>query len=67
VISSEDMSNSWTEFTKTRIKTYNSEKDRNIRVHGKEVVESLHSFYNFVGQYFSNGKLGGIRIAAKKL
>ena len=66
VISSEDMSNSWTEFTKTRIKTYNSEKDRNIRVHGKEVVESLNSFYNFVGQYFSNGKLGGIRIAAKK-
>jgi len=64
--SSEDMSNSWTQFTKNRIKTYNAEKERNIRVHGIEVVESLNSFYNFVGQNFSNGKLGGIRITAKR-
>ena len=67
LIFSEDMSSSWTDFTKERIKQYNSEKERNIRVHGKEVVDSLNSFYNFVGQYFSNGKLGGIRVIAKKL
>ena len=66
LIFSEDMSSSWTDFTKERIKQYNSEKERNIRVHGKEVVDSLNSFYNFVGQYFSNGKLGGIRVVAKK-
>ena len=60
------MSNLWTEFTKARIKNYNDDKERNIRVHGEEVFESLNSFYNFVGQYFSNGKLGGIRIIAKK-
>ena len=66
MVFSEDMSNSWTDFTKERIKQYNSEKERNIRVHGKEVVDSLNSFYNFVGQYFSNGKLGGIRVLAKK-
>ena len=66
LIFSEDMSSSWTDFTKERIKKYNSEKERNIRVHGKEVYESLNSFYNFVGQYFSNGKLGGIRVIAKK-
>ncbi len=67
LIFSEDMSSSWTDFTKERIKKYNSEKERNIRVHGKEVYDSLNSFYNFVGQYFSNGKLGGIRVIAKKL
>ena len=67
LIFSEDMSSSWTDFTKERIKKYNSEKERNIRVHGKEVYDSLNSFYNFVGQYFSNGKLGGIRVLAKKL
>jgi len=67
LIFSEDMSSSWTDFTKARIKKYNSEKERNIRVHGKEVYDSLNSFYNFVGQYFSNGKLGGIRVIAKKL
>lgn len=67
LIFSEDMSNSWTDFTKERIKKYNSEKERNIRVHGKEVYDNLNSFYNFVGQYFSNGKLGGIRVLAKKL
>ena len=62
----EDMSSSWTEFTKERIIQFNSEKERNIRVHGKEVVDSLNSFYNFVGKYYSNGKLGGIRFLAKK-
>jgi len=67
LIFSEDMSSSWTDFTKERIKKYNSEKERNIRVHGKEVYDNLNSFYNFVGQYFSNGKLGGIRVLAKKL
>ena len=67
LIFSEDMSSSWTDFTKERIKKYNSEKERNIRVHGKEVYDSLNSFYNFVGQYFSNGKLGGIRVIAKKI
>ena len=66
LIFSEDMSSSWTDFTKERIKKYNSKKERNIRVHGKEVYDSLNSFYNFVGQYFSNGKLGGIRVIAKK-
>jgi len=67
LIFSEDMSSSWADFTKERIKKYNSEKERNIRVHGKEVYDSLNLFYNFVGQYFSNGKLGGIRVMAKKL
>ena len=67
LIFSEDMSSSWTDFTKERIKKYNSEKERNIRVHGKEVYDSLNLFYNFVCQYFSNGKLGGIRVIAKKL
>ena len=67
LIFSEDMSSSWTDFTKERIKKYNSEKERNIRVHGKEVYDSLNLFYNFVGQYFSNGKLGGIRVIAKKI
>ena len=67
LIFSEDMSSSWTDFTKERIKKYNSEKERNIRVHGKEVYDSLNSFYNFVSQYFSNGKLGGIRVIAKKI
>jgi len=66
LIFSEDMSSSWADFTKERIKKYNSEKERNIRVHGKEVYDNLNSFYNFVGQYFSNGKLGGIRVIAKK-
>ena len=66
LIFSEDMSSSWTDFTKERIKKYNSEKERNIRVHGKEVYDSLNSFYSFVGQYFSDGKLGGIRVIAKK-
>ncbi len=60
------MSESWTDFTKKRITQYHIDKERNIRIHNKEIVESLSTFYNFVGQYFSSGKLGGIRVIAKK-
>jgi len=66
LVFAEDMSESWTDFTKKRITQFNNNTERNIRVHNKEIVESLSSFYNFVGQYFSNGKLGGIRVIAKK-
>jgi len=66
LILAEDMSESWTDFTKKRITQYHIDKERNIRIHNKEIVESLSTFYNFVGQYFSSGKLGGIRVIAKK-
>ena len=62
----DDMSDIWTKFARDRITSYLNKKNRHIRVHGKDVVNELISFYSFTDRYFSNGKLGGIRVCARK-
>ena len=62
----QDMSDNWTKVARDRIASYINKKDRHIRVHGKDVVNSLISFYSFTDRYFSSGKLGGIRAIARK-
>ena len=62
----QDMSNEWTKFTRNRYLSYNQQKDRHLRVHGRDIYNSINSFYTFIDRYFSNGKLGGIRLVAKK-
>ena len=66
VIHYKDKTNEWANFTKNRKEYYLKQRDRHIRVHGKDVFNSLYSFYTFIDKYFSNGKLGGVRIIAKK-
>ena len=66
IVSCQDMSDEWTKFTNKRTISYSKNRDRQVRIHGKEIVNNLNSFYSFVDQYFSNGKLGGIRILAQK-
>ena len=66
IIFSENMTNKWINFTKNRKLSYKKNMDRNLRVHGKKIVKSLSSFYKFIDDYFSGGKLGGIRVIAKK-
>ena len=60
------MSDDWSKVARDRIASYIYKKDRHIRVHGKDVVNNLLSFYSFTDRYFSNGKLGGIRAIAQK-
>ena len=62
----QDMSDNWSKVARDRIASYINKKDRHIRVHGKDVVNDLISFYSFTDRYFSSGKLGGIRVIAKK-
>jgi len=66
-ISSQDMSDEWTKFTRDRAVSYTKQRNRHLRVHGKKVVTSLNSFYTFIDHYFSIEKLGGIRVIARKL
>ena len=66
LISCEDMSEGWAKFTKNRYVSYNQQKDRHLRVHGKNIYNSINSFYAFIDSYFSKKKLGGIRVIAKK-
>ena len=62
----QDMSDEWTKFTHNRYLSYNKQKDRHLRVHGEDVYNNLDSFYAFIDRYFAKGKLGGIRVIAKK-
>jgi cyclopropane fatty-acyl-phospholipid synthase-like methyltransferase len=62
----QDMSDEWSKFTRERYLSYNQQKGRHLRVHGKDVYNSINSFYAFIDRYFSRGKLGGIRVIAEK-
>ena len=62
----QDMSDKWTKFTRNRYFSYKQQKDRHIRVHGEKIYNSINSFYAFINHYFAKGKLGGIRVTAKK-
>ena len=66
LIDYQDMSYNWAKFTQDRFLSYNQHKDRHLRVHGKHIYESMNSFYTFMNNIFSEGKLGGIRIFAQK-
>ena len=39
---------------------------RHTRVHNKDIVENMLYFYSFAMRYLDGGKLGGIRVSAKK-
>ena len=62
----QDMSEVWTKFTRNRYLSYNQQKNRHLRVHGEDIYNSINSFYAFIDRYFAKGKLGGIRVIAKK-
>ena len=62
----QDMSFEWTKFTRDRYLSYNKQKDRHLRVHGRAIYKSINSFYTIIDHYFSKKKLGGIRLIAKK-
>ena len=66
IILFQDMSDNLSKVARDRITSYIKKKDRHIRVHGKDVVNGLISFYSFTDRYFSSGKLGGIRTIARK-
>ena len=67
IVEVRDMSDDWAEFTSRRLQNYRSSRDRHIRVHNRDTFEAMEEFYSFVNGYFVSGKLGGIRLVARKL
>ena len=65
-IESEDMTKSWSDFTKMRFKSYTENIQRHKRVHNEEIVNNMLDFYSFAMRYLDNGKLGGIKVSARK-
>ena len=67
VLVCDDMSDDWTAFTRGRLDQYRQQQDRHLRVHGEEVFETMCGFYTTVVRHFSDGKLGGIRVVARRI
>lgn len=62
----DDMSDDWTAFTHQRLDDYRAARERHVRVHGEATVNALDDFYSLVCRHFKSGKLGGIRLFARK-
>ena len=62
----EEMSDDWAEFTRMRQINYHSQKLRHIALHGEAVYENMAHFYEVVTRHFTSGKLGGLRVVARK-
>ncbi|MFT7672816.1 MAG: sarcosine/dimethylglycine N-methyltransferase [Gammaproteobacteria bacterium] len=66
IIHLEDMSDDWSAFTHKRLDTYHGDRERHVRVNGETVYNALNQFYSAVDRHFQTGKLGGIRLCARK-
>ncbi len=60
------MSSDWAEFVRIRLANYRTERARHLRVHGEATVNALTDFYSAVNRHFQSGKLGGLRVCARK-
>lgn len=62
-----DMTADWSQFTHDRLATYRADRDRHVRVQGEATVDALDDFYGAVDHHFQSGKLGGIRLCARRV
>jgi len=60
------MSSEWAEFVRVRLAAYRADRGRHLRVHGEAAVNALNDFYSAVNRHFQSGKLGGLRLCARK-
>lgn len=60
------MSSDWAEYVRVRLAAYRAERARHLRVHGEAAVTAMTDFYTAVNRYFQSGKLGGLRLCARK-
>ena len=61
-----DVTESWNEYSGDRVRAYRDSWDRNVALHGIELVEGLDHFYSSVDDLFKGGNFGGLRIEAWK-
>lgn len=60
------MSAEWAEFVRVRLAAYRTDRGRHLRVHGEAAVTALTDFYSAANRHFQSGKLGGLRLCARK-
>jgi cyclopropane fatty-acyl-phospholipid synthase-like methyltransferase len=61
----EDVSTQWGAFTASRLQGFRDSRERNISVHGVDIVEGLDDFYATVARLFETGAIGGLKILAR--
>ena len=61
-----DMNEKWFPFVQERYQQFYKTKERQISVHGKQLVAELSIFYSTIVKLFGDGHLGGVRIVATR-
>jgi sarcosine/dimethylglycine N-methyltransferase len=61
-----DVSDEWGAFCDRRAASWRADVARHTRVHGEEIVTTLDRFFATVARLFASGRLGGLRIVARK-
>jgi hypothetical protein len=61
----EDVTSPWTAFTASRLQGFRASRQRNISVHGVDIVNGLDDFYTTVARLFDTGAIGGLKILAR--
>lgn len=62
----QSMSSDWAEHVRVRLAAYRADRARQLRVHGEAAVTAMTDFYSAVNRHFQSGKLGGLRLSARK-
>ena len=65
-VHTELLTDSWLLYSIDRATQWKSQYQRNIHIHGKDVVDNLQQFYDSIVMLFMGGNVGGIRVVATK-
>jgi hypothetical protein len=61
----DDVTAQWTDFTASRLDAFRVARERNIAMHGLDVVDGLDDFYANVAHLFESGVIAGLKILAR--
>lgn len=64
-VSISDVTGSWREFTASRLALFRAARERNVAVHGEEIVDGLDDFYGTVARLFQDRAIAGLKIVAR--
>ncbi len=62
-----DMTPSWGTFCRVRTRAFSEHFDRQAHVHGEDMATNILQFFSDVERQFSSGRLGGVRISARRV
>jgi len=62
----EDLTEDWTNYTRSRVDFFETNRDQLISVHREDTYTRLKYFYTVVRDLYAGGNLGGVRVLAKK-